>query len=535
MAENPSTHRREARNRSLSNIKRLQRQYRLLLFSLVLLVTLVYGIVYLQNLNAERHVYENYTRDSIIAIKKDFLKDNVSNIIRIIDEKRQSQETMYRGRASRVAIRLALYEKYSPESFAALSIEHFTLDESLTPLSLLFYSPNGNLLLKRNVTDAQLENSDTGAPSLKPAAFPIIHDEIFAGHRVVYGVSQQTIDADVKAQTAELIHQSSFSNDAYIWVNEILDFEGGADYAVRRVHPNLPETEGMLLSTEMTDVQGNFPYLEELVGVRENGEIYFTYFFKKLNQEVISEKLTYAQLYEPFNWVVAMGIHLDDIQAYLDLSTQENKDHLGDLTIRLAFLLAGILLATFLLLLWLERWYFRNTSRTWKTQTHADPLTGIANRRAGMDLLEDAYQRSKDGPDSPCLMMMDIDDFKRVNDTYGHPVGDEVLKTLTQRISENIRTTDTLCRWGGEEFMLFCEHLPRDRSQALAEKLLEAVRTQAFGTPEDPWRVTISIGISWHGPADRDAEAAVKRADKALYAAKHAGKDQAVLISPEAP
>jgi diguanylate cyclase (GGDEF)-like protein len=184
------------------------------------------------------------------------------------------------------------------------------------------------------------------------------------------------------------------------------------------------------------------------------------------------------------------------VQAYLDLSIQENQEHLRQLTIRMALLLAGILIVAFLMLLWLERWYFRSTSRTWKTQTHVDPLTGVANRRAGIELLEDAFRRSKDSPDSPCLMMMDIDDFKHVNDTHGHPVGDEVLKTLTRRINENIRSTDTLCRWGGEEFMLFCEHLPRDRSLSLAEKLLEAVRAETFGSPDDPWRVTISIGIS---------------------------------------
>jgi diguanylate cyclase (GGDEF)-like protein len=524
---------KKPRTRVISHVRRLQRQYRLLLFCLVLVVALVYGVVYLQNLTAERQVYESYTRDSILAIKKDFLKDNVSNVIRIIDEKRQTQETLYRERTRRIAARLALFAQYSPESFAALCVGHFSLEESQQAFSVLLFSPEGALLLRRNVSDDMLASEGDSGQTLIANHFPVRHEETYAGHRVVFGVSQQALDEEVKAQAAELIHQSRFSNDAYIWVNEIINYEGGTDYAVRRVHPNLPETEGMLLSTDMTDIQGNLPYLEELEGIRADGEIFFTYFFKKLNQETISEKLTYARLYEPFDWVVAMGIHLDDVQAYLDLSIQENQEHLRQLTIRMALLLAGILIVAFLMLLWLERWYFRSTSRTWKTQTHVDPLTGVANRRAGIELLEDAFRRSKDSPDSPCLMMMDIDDFKHVNDTHGHPVGDEVLKTLTRRINENIRSTDTLCRWGGEEFMLFCEHLPRDRSLSLAEKLLEAVRAETFGSPDDPWRVTISIGISWHGPADREAEAAVIRADKALYTAKHAGKDQAIVLAPD--
>ena len=74
----------------------------------------------------------------------------------------------------------------------------------------------------------------------------------------------------------------------------------------------------------MTDIQGNFPYLEELEGVKATGEIFYRYFFKKMNSDVVSEKLTYARLYPEYNWIVAMGVHLDDISTYVNDTTAES-------------------------------------------------------------------------------------------------------------------------------------------------------------------------------------------------------------------
>ncbi len=71
----------------------------------------------------------------------------------------------------------------------------------------------------------------------------------------------------------------------------------------------------MLLSTDMTDVAGNLPYLTELEGVKRDGELFFV-FFQKKDSDIVSEKVTYAKLYRPYNWIIAMGVHLDDIEAY---------------------------------------------------------------------------------------------------------------------------------------------------------------------------------------------------------------------------
>ena len=89
--------------------------------------------------------------------------------------------------------------------------------------------------------------------------------------------------------------------------------QGGENYAIRKIHPNLTDTEGMLLSTSMQDITGAYPYLEELEGIREHGEILYTYHFKNLLNDEIQLKVTYACYYEPFQWIVAMGEPIADI------------------------------------------------------------------------------------------------------------------------------------------------------------------------------------------------------------------------------
>jgi len=112
----------------------------------------------------------------------------------------------------------------------------------------------------------------------------------------------------VKEEVAASIRNRRFSNESYIWINEVINYEGGDRYAIRRVHPNLPETEGTYLSTHAEDLAGNRPYEEELQGVKENGEHFFRYYFKKLNSEEIGEKITYAKLYKDFDWIITMGV-----------------------------------------------------------------------------------------------------------------------------------------------------------------------------------------------------------------------------------
>ena len=120
------------------------------------------------------------------------------------------------------------------------------------------------------------------------------------------------------------------------------------------------------------------------------------------------------------------------------------------------------------------------------------------------------------------FVMLDIDHFKHINDTYGHQVGDEVLVNLTKLIQGKIRNTDALVRWGGEEFVVLCGDTPIQNAQFLAEKLRIAIENTVLIKQQ---QVTCSFGIAEMIP-DEDPKRLFERADKALYASKEGGRNR---------
>lgn len=150
-----------------------------------------------------------------------------------------------------------------------------------------------------------------------------------------------------------------------------------------------------------------------------------------------------------------------------------------------------------------------------------DALTGAWNRRHGERLFSaDLEEARRYGP-ALSLLMLDIDHFKEINDTYGHQVGDQVLVELTRRISDKLRASDVLVRWGGEEFVILMRHCPIDAALGLAEKIRGIVADPPFDVVG---AVTVSIGAAELGPTD-DLASWLDRADRAMYAAKSAGRN----------
>ena len=156
-----------------------------------------------------------------------------------------------------------------------------------------------------------------------------------------------------------------------------------------------------------------------------------------------------------------------------------------------------------------------------------DPLTGLNNRRFLESQLDKLIERARANCSSLTVIIVDIDHFKRVNDTFGHDTGDEVLKAFSQRLRGVIRSGDLLCRLGGEEFVIVMPGAGTVDAVGIAERLRLAIEQEDFavGTLNRPLSLTASMGLAELGCA-QDWRELYRRADQALYRAKTEGRNQ---------
>ncbi|HFD87324.1 MAG TPA: GGDEF domain-containing protein [Gammaproteobacteria bacterium] len=153
---------------------------------------------------------------------------------------------------------------------------------------------------------------------------------------------------------------------------------------------------------------------------------------------------------------------------------------------------------------------------------NTDSLTSIYNRHKGQILLDQEFLRARRYSRPLSLIMIDIDDFKRINDNYGHQAGDDALIHVARTITPLIRQTDFFIRWGGEEFLIICPETTVEGTAELADRLREAVAAKpAPGSS----KITLSVGVTTYHPEDT-LEKMIGRADKALYISKNQGKNQ---------
>ena len=163
---------------------------------------------------------------------------------------------------------------------------------------------------------------------------------------------------------------------------------------------------------------------------------------------------------------------------------------------------------------------------------HIDPLTGLPNRRALMDRLQMEWARMQRYGGELSFIMADIDYFKRVNDTYGHSIGDKVLQEVAKTIARQCRESDLPARYGGEEFAVVVPNEAVSGAVQLADRCRQEIEKVNLPAKGDPIRPTVSFGVA-DAAGVPSAELLVDRADQALYPAKTAGRNR-VAMWPEA-
>jgi two-component system cell cycle response regulator len=157
-----------------------------------------------------------------------------------------------------------------------------------------------------------------------------------------------------------------------------------------------------------------------------------------------------------------------------------------------------------------------------------DGLTGLTNHRTFQTKFAEMLERAARHNHKVALLLCDVDFFKKVNDGYGHPVGDEVLRRVARVLQEVPRKIDIPARYGGEEFAVLLDNVDVAQAKAVAERIRQEIQKVVVETEKGPLSVTESIGVAAFPEDGRDRATLIERADLALYHAKHTGRNRVV-------
>ena len=506
----------------------IRRKYTIFLSTIISIICTVMACFYLLSIDKVGDIYVEKSEEAIYNIKKDFLKDTVNNLISEIELRRAAKASYVETFVSRTAEIINMKKDLSDREFNDFFIQFFRDNPDYSYMTVIVWDNEANkpVFDPGNLAKAFWKDTLKANTSGLSSYRVFIHGD----YSFLFGLTKSYVDGLVKADMVNVIKNSRFDGNSYIWVNEILNYEGGKNYAIRRIHPNLPETEGTYLSTDMADKEGNYPYLTELQGINKDGELFFSYYFKELDDNDVSQKLTYAKLYKDFDWVIAMGVYLDDLQPYIDQTNGESKVLVSRLTMLLVLVLIIILVISLFSVSLLEKFYYRHARKVMESELNQDVLTKAGNRRSGTNDLANAFKEFKRTGLSPGIMMCDMDHFKGINDKYGHYAGDMALAEFVKMMKKTLRNTDKIIRWGGDEFVVILYGMERKHALAFGNKFLASISSLKIQDHDEEIGITVSAGFSFFKEGDEDYQAALRRADQALYKSKSEGRNQANVI-----
>lgn len=168
-----------------------------------------------------------------------------------------------------------------------------------------------------------------------------------------------------------------------------------------------------------------------------------------------------------------------------------------------------------------------------RLQAAYDALTGVLNRRTIIEGLQRELSRAQRDGLSVGVIMVDLDHFKRINDTYGHPIGDSVLRETVQRVQQELRAHDLLGRYGGEEFLVVLPGCSAEETKTIADRLRQCLADKPIDLPSGPLLITGSFGAASSTGGGADVDTLLRLADTSLYRAKHEGRNRVVLAEHE--
>lgn len=217
-----------------------------------------------------------------------------------------------------------------------------------------------------------------------------------------------------------------------------------------------------------------------------------------------------SRLVEDFDWYLIVMEHETDGEARIHNTMMVNIAISFAITL-VVLIIAGITIG--------------NDQKKLEAMATTDKLTGVVNRHMFDFLFRQALKAGLRRQTGLSVLLIDIDHFKNINDSYGHAIGDRVLKNFAVALNEVLRGEDVLFRWGGEEFLILSSDCDSDQAQLLAERIRSRAESLAVYYGEKTLKITVSVGIA-QLRADEDADSLIARADKALYSAKSQGRNR---------
>ena len=314
-------------------------------------------------------------------------------------------------------------------------------------------------------------------------------------------------ETDAKSSAINMLGAVKFNKNRYFWVNNSKGEE--------LMHPNRSTQvyPGMSL-LDLADIKGNY-FVRDFIDTARQGGGFVDYYWHRPGGSEPALKISYVAYFEPWDWILGTGIYLEDIK--------HETRHYAHSALRVVLVFALIMLA---LSMTLTR---KTLNQLKKISTH-DPLTSLYTKGYMNEHIEQLMARHKRGTDQYLsVIFLDIDHFKRINDTYGHACGDQVLARVGKKIKEISRPSDLCVRYGGEEFIVVVMSESRDSARHLAERIRADVQALAFSHDNVDFKITLSAGVAVRKGFE-SFKAILHRADERLYEAKANGRNCIVAV-----
>ncbi len=308
--------------------------------------------------------------------------------------------------------------------------------------------------------------------------------------------------ANAQKLAMNALKSASYGENGYFWIN--------SGEGILLMQPYTPEKVGVN-QIDWKDINGTYIF-REFVEEAKNGGGWVSYSWPKSDNEKAYPKISYVAYFEPWNWVLGTGVYLDDMQKNVNRAVFQASGIL--LVCFIAFIIVAILIVN----------YFVNQLGKLAIR---DPLTNLYTRRFLKEILPSVlakHQRYKDY--LLAVIFIDIDHFKKVNDTYGHDLGDEVLKQLAEVMVENLRSDDFCIRYGGEEFVHLGFYDDEPSVIAATQRIRNLVSQLIFNKNNVEFKITLSAGIAIYNKDEESFEETLKRADEKLYQSKEEGRNR---------